>query len=118
MKSFAGWSPDSRMAAIYIHMSGKTVDMALAKAQGIEIEEEKHESQLSPITCPRCRTKNRGTAKYCSSCSMVLDQKVALELDELKQKDDITVKTMTKKLALMKQSMDKRRRAKTNPTIH
>ena len=105
LKSFAGWSPDSRMATIYIHMSGKTVDLALARAQGLEINETREESQLTPFTCPRCRTKNPGTAKYCSTCSMVLDQKTAIELDLIKHKDDLTVKVMTEKLTIMQQSM-------------
>ena len=106
LKSFAGWSPDSRMAAIYIHMSGKTIDLALAKAHGLEIQETKHDDPLTPVVCPRCRTKNPGTSKYCSSCSMVLDQKTAIEIDTIRQKDDLTVKAMTQKLFVMKKSME------------
>jgi len=106
LKSFAGWSPDSRMAAIYIHMSGKTIDLALAKAHGLEIHEAKEENHLAPMVCPRCRTKNPGTAMYCSSCSMVLDQKTAIEMDTIRHKDDLTVKAMTEKITIMQKSME------------
>ena len=105
LKAFAGWGQDSRMAAIYIHMNGKNLDDALAKAHGIQISEEQQENELVPKTCPRCKTSNTPTSKYCSTCSMVLDQKTAIFLDQIKHKDDLTVKAMTEKLTLMQQSM-------------
>ena len=81
LKAFAGWGQDSRMAAVYIHMSNKLVDDALAIAHGIKPEKEPGETVLSPKVCPRCKTRNPATAKYCSSCSMVLDQEEALKAD-------------------------------------
>jgi len=79
LKAFAGWGQDSRMAAVYIHMNGKSLDNALAKAHGIEIKEEEQETELVPKKCPRCKTTNTPTAKYCSKCSMVLDEKEAIK---------------------------------------
>ncbi|HLC79505.1 MAG TPA: tyrosine-type recombinase/integrase [archaeon] len=106
LKSFAGWSPDSRMAAIYVHMSGKNLDLALAKAHGVQIEEEAQENKLAPKSCPRCKTKNTSTAKYCATCSMALDLETALEHHEHQKKDDLTVKTMMERMHKMQKSME------------
>lgn len=96
LKAFAGWSPDSRMAAVYIHMSGKNLDIALAKAHGLEVDEKTEENKLAPIICPRCKVKNPSIAMYCSTCSMVLDQTEALKLDsEKKAIDESVAKALT-----------------------
>ncbi len=105
LKAFAGWGQDSRMAAVYIHMSNKHVDDALAKAHGIELDEETIEDKLAPKNCPRCKEKNPSTAKFCFKCSMILDIKTALELQETKEKDDQTVKTMVERMVKMQQTM-------------
>lgn len=39
LKSFAGWTPDSRMAARYIHLSGRSHVDAILKASGVEPQE-------------------------------------------------------------------------------
>ncbi len=107
LKNFAGWSPDSRMAAVYIHMSGKNIDAALAKAHGIEIEETKQESRLAPITCPRCKTKNPSVAKYCSTCSMVLSQEEALLLEiEKKGIESVNVVALKDKEKLVAEAVE------------
>ena len=37
LKSFAGWTPDSRMAARYIHFSGRTHIPAILRLEGIDV---------------------------------------------------------------------------------
>lgn len=83
LRIIAGWEADSKMPATYIHLSGEDVEKKLLATNGIiedEVQEAKEE--LKPIECPRCKTKNPYDAKYCSQCSLVLDQKTALTLDE------------------------------------
>lgn len=43
MKQFFGRTNDSRMAAVYSHLSGKDVDQALLRLHGIKVEEVKDE---------------------------------------------------------------------------
>jgi len=80
LKIIAGWKLDSKMPAIYVHLSGRDAEKALLKAEGIEVKEEtkKEKSKLEPIVCPRCGYKNRFDAKYCSFCGLILDDKTAL----------------------------------------
>jgi integrase len=66
MKEFFGWQQDSKMAAVYIHLSGKNVDGALLKVYGIENNGEKKESIFKPKDCSRCQQVNQATNKFCS----------------------------------------------------
>ena len=88
LKQHFGWIQGSNMAATYVHLSGKEVDNALLKLQGVKTEESKEESEFKVITCPRCDEKNSPTSKFCSRCAMPFDLKMATKLDEVKAKAD------------------------------
>ena len=47
LKNYLGWTQASKMAGIYIHMSGKDADEAILKMNGIEVETEKIEECLN-----------------------------------------------------------------------
>lgn len=81
LKKFAGWTPDSRMAAVYIHLAGKDVDEAILKLHGKEVvkKEAPLKGPLTPKACPRCAHENAATHTFCARCGMTLDQKEALE---------------------------------------
>ena len=74
MKEFFGWTQDSKMAGVYVHMSGRNVDNALLKIYGIKNDEEKRESIFKPKECPRCQKVNQATNKFCSRCGMRHDE--------------------------------------------
>ena len=40
MKEYLGWVGDSRMASTYVHLSGRNIDNALFKLNGIKTEDE------------------------------------------------------------------------------
>ncbi len=103
LKVFAGWTPDSKTASTYIHLSAKDISKRLLQINGIIPEEDMVDTTLQPRVCPRCKTKNPSVAKYCSICSMVLDQKEALKVDmEVKIKDNATIEYMKDPEALFK----------------
>jgi integrase/ribosomal protein L40E len=88
MKEHFGWTKDSKMAAVYIHLSGKDLDEALLKIHGIKQEETKQESPKIKI-CPRCGEPNSILTHFCKKCNAPLDLKVMLELeDQRKQLDE------------------------------
>lgn len=93
MKEYFGWQQDSRMAAVYVHLSGKNVDEALLKVYGIDIGKEKKESAFKPRECPRCKEVNQSTNKFCFKCGIVLDEETKAEVIrknlERKEADDI-----------------------------
>ena len=86
LRIFAGWESDSKMPAVYLHISGEDVEGKILAAHGITTREETkaREEELKPVECPRCKTKNPVGAKYCFTCSMILDHKLAVEVRDVK----------------------------------
>jgi integrase len=84
LRIFAGWESDSKMPAVYLHISGEDVEGKILAAHGIIAREEKKErkEELKPVECPRCRVKNPVGSKYCNICSLVLDMATAIEMEK------------------------------------
>jgi integrase/recombinase XerD len=83
LKKFAGWTPDSRMAAVYVHLAGTDLDEELDRLHGeIPVVEEKPlEGPLNPKACPRCHAPVAATHLFCPACG----QRLALGIDEAKE---------------------------------
>jgi integrase/recombinase XerD len=88
MKEYFGWVQESKMAAVYVHLSGRDVDTAILKANGIVIDDEKNTSKLISTTCFRCKESNEPTNKFCKKCGIALDENLAVQLakEDLKMK--------------------------------
>jgi len=91
---YMGWIPGSREASTYVHLSGRDMDKAILKLNGLA-EEESEESKFKPITCPRCGIVNSPDAKFCSHCSLGLDLQAVMDYEKasketLKNIDDPT----------------------------
>jgi integrase/recombinase XerD len=85
LRIFAGWEKSSAMPATYLHLSGADIEKKILRQNGIiEDDTKEKEEQLKPVECPRCKTKNPAGAKYCFTCSMVLDHKLAVEMQDVK----------------------------------
>lgn len=83
LRIIAGWEDESAMPATYIHLSGDDVDKKMLANHGlIEDDVKEAKEKLKPIECPRCKTRNPYDAKFCSQCSLVLDQKLAETIDD------------------------------------
>jgi len=80
MKQYFGWTQASKMASIYIHLSGKDTDEAILKVNGIKIIKEEKESTLKPTLCLRCKTSNEPTNKFCKICSFALNAETQKEV--------------------------------------
>tara|TARA_Y100000310_G_scaffold38650_1_gene36186 strand:- start:1059 stop:2261 length:1203 start_codon:yes stop_codon:yes gene_type:complete len=75
MKSYLGWTQSSKMAAIYVHLSGRDTDDAILKMNGLAVKEKKEEGQIiRNLDCQRCQTRNEYTNKFCKLCGLVLDK--------------------------------------------
>jgi ribosomal protein L29 len=87
LKEMFGWTQESKVAARYVHLSGRDVDTALLRAHGLEKKLENEKPKLIVIACVRCGTQNSTAYKFCSRCSMPLDLKTALEMREKSPKE-------------------------------
>ena len=96
MKQYFGWVQGSDMASVYVHLSGRDVDNALFKLNGMKVDEEEKEDGLKPKACPRCKARNSPDAKFCSNCGMCLDAKTSVQIDELREKADKLMNELVK----------------------
>lgn len=84
LKSFFGWTGDSRMASTYVHLSGRDIDNAILQANGIKPPQEIAKPKLKICICPKCKFSNGADMIYCGRCGSALDIKVAIEQDNAK----------------------------------
>jgi integrase len=96
LKQHLGWVQGSSMASVYIHLSGKEVDDALLRLQGLKKEERKEEPELKVVICSRCNGSNSPTSKFCIRCGLPLDIKTAVELDQTREKADALMALLLK----------------------
>jgi site-specific recombinase XerD len=80
MNEYFGWAQGSDMTSIYVHLSGRDVDGALLRLNGIETAAKKQESIMTPKKCPRCQEANQATNKFCSRCGIALDSEAKMEI--------------------------------------
>ncbi|MFH1224211.1 MAG: site-specific integrase [Candidatus Diapherotrites archaeon] len=111
MKEYFGWVQDSKMAARYVHLSGKQVDDAILRLHGL-VDDDKKEDILKREPCPRCNEINDVNNKYCHKCWLPLTQQATQEVQEGEQKDQEGIVAIVKLLeiagrnpALMKQAI-------------
>ncbi len=96
MKHYLGWAQGSKMAGVYIHMSGKDTDEAILKANGIEIKKEKKDNLLKPKECSKCHLKNPYTNRFCANCGLPLDEESAKKIIEMDTKRNRADEIMNK----------------------
>jgi len=97
LSHYLGWVQGSKMASIYVHLSGRDMDRALLGIYGIKLEEKKEEEKLKPKICPRCKERNAYNAVFCSRCGLALDVKTAIEKSELRKEADKLLSELLKK---------------------
>jgi hypothetical protein len=92
MKVYFGWTGESDTPARYVHLSGRDVDDALLRINGIKPEaQEMTASPTAPKACPRCKHTNSPVARFCMQCSSPLDTRIALEIEQRTSKaEEIT----------------------------
>lgn len=76
LKIFGGWSLDSKMVKVYVHLSGQDLDQKLLRAAGYLKDEGKPEANpLAARRCLLCGSENSAISTYCGICKRPLDEK-------------------------------------------
>jgi hypothetical protein len=83
LKAYLGWTPDSKMAGVYVHLSGKNLDDAVKKAHGLDVSGEPEKPKLTVKSCHKCHSRNEMTAKCCSNCGTGLDKSAVERVNEI-----------------------------------
>ncbi|MFH1840092.1 MAG: site-specific integrase [Nanoarchaeota archaeon] len=105
-KVYFGWVPSSKMLSEYSHLLSSDVNDAILDLHGIKKEEQK-ESKLKPKHCPTCKAINASDALFCQRCSKPLDVKIAIELDEKRQRKDDMMKKLLEDPKIVSIMVDK-----------
>ncbi len=84
MKEHFGWVQGSEMAATYVHLSGRDVDNALLKLQGLVQVQETKSEKLNVRICPRCKDHNAPVSRFCTKCGLPLEEKIIQKIEETK----------------------------------
>jgi len=79
MKEHFGWTQGSKMAAVYVHLSGRDVDNALLQLQGFTKPKDDQEERMQVTFCKRCHEKNSPSTKYCTRCGTPFNQILSTE---------------------------------------
>lgn len=80
MKHYLGWTQGSKMAGIYIHMSGRETDEAIMQMNGVEVKQDIKKSALHPKKCFRCGAVNEATNMCCKMCGLILNEQKQQEI--------------------------------------
>lgn len=83
LKQFFGWSKTSKMPAIYIHMSQKSMNNRYYQMYGKAGTEDAEQQILEePRTCSKCGTQNPNGYRFCFRCNTVLDQEEQKRIED------------------------------------
>jgi integrase/recombinase XerD len=83
MRLYAGWSKESKMPSVYIHLNNNDVNDKILINAGLKSADPKNNTAeiFKAVTCPRCDFVNSPDNKYCK-CGFILDLKAVNELLE------------------------------------
>lgn len=80
IKHRAGWSKGStQMFKIYANFTDNEINDRIFERYGLKSEDNRH---VTLKTCPRCNNVLRPKDRFCSQCSLVLDQQIAQEMEK------------------------------------
>ena len=79
-----GWTRGSEIAARYIAIFDDANEREIAKAHGLDVEEDEPDA-IGPVVCPRCEQKTPRDEDRCVWCGQVLSQDAAAEASEQDQ---------------------------------
>lgn len=83
LEKVAGWRPGSSMHSVYEHLSASDVDVALARAKGLQVPEMPND--IKARICQRCSFSNPAYQAYCGRCGAPLDVATAIKEMDLEK---------------------------------
>lgn len=75
LNKFAGWTPGSDRAKVYVHLNNEDVNQAIRDEYGLDVDEE----QDKPVACPFCGRENESHYSECYNCGRALSLKQKTE---------------------------------------
>jgi hypothetical protein len=80
VKHRAGWSRGStQMFKTYANFTDQEINNSIFEKYGLKTKDKRH---VTLKKCPRCNNMLRPEDRFCSQCSLVLDQETALKFEK------------------------------------
>lgn len=98
MNQYFGWVQGSKMASIYVHLSGRDLDGAILKLNGLEKENKEKEEETTVKKCHRCEKMNPSIGKFCLRCGVPLDLETVMKVEEKRNEMDNIMTLLLKDL--------------------
>ena len=90
LKMLFGWAGDSKMASVYVHLSGRDLDDAVLRANGlVSVNKEPEKPLLTLKRCLKCHSNNEATNKFCKNCGSPLDVSTKEQIERLENVDSM-----------------------------
>lgn len=86
LKQLFGWVQGSDIASTYVHLSGRDIDKALLKLNGIAVEEDHKDDNFRLMICPRCKQQNSPGVNFCNFCGSAFDLSSVMKIDQAQDK--------------------------------
>ena len=99
---YLGWQQGSQMARIYTHI--EDTNRVILELNGL-VRKDSDEQGRKVRLCPRCNTKNPGSAKYCIQCSLGLDLKSIEDFEKSSKRAIRTIEDTNKLEAIVEMVM-------------
>jgi len=87
MSQYLGWIPGTKMAAVYVHLSGRDLEQPMLKLYGLENEDKPKEALLKPSKCWKCGAMNPTDASVCTQCGVFLKVEAAVQAEQDREKE-------------------------------
>jgi integrase/recombinase XerD len=68
MKHFFGWTQGSKMAATYVHLSGRDIQESILELYGKGSGGKANGPEITVTRCARCGHENGSTSRFCARC--------------------------------------------------
>lgn len=95
MRAFFGWSKDSDMPSLYVHLAGMDYENVELERRGLKGKDERGASALLPITCVKCKTQNPLTSVFCANCRYPITPEAEAALEKQRQDE---IETITRRM--------------------
>ena len=98
MNNYFGWKQGSKMPSVYVHLSGRDMDNAILKMNGIKRMDTEKKQEFSPKQCHRCEKMNPPTGKFCFRCGAPLDFETTIRVEKGREKADNAMESLLQDL--------------------
>ena len=90
MRAYFGWSKDSKMPSLYVHLAGLDYERMELKRRGLT-EDGADKKLIMPLTCRFCKAENVFSSLFCRQCARPLTPAAEAELHHYTHKEVQTV---------------------------